>query len=188
MMPFTIEAEYCNKDEVDDQLQELLFSYRELYQPGLGKELEDNEQQYREIERKSEIAFLTLQSIFPDCPKITSEKLQGNGDGAFKRILDRLRRLAKKIEWPSGAADGKWTATAASSAECHEKVAYFMQNGLWPLTNVVRYAYYSNLRRWGMVYSQDSSSIYLSAQVLKSGIVLADLPGMFPFAGSLNTY
>lgn len=139
-MPFTIEAEYCNKDEIDDQLQELLVSYRELYQPGLGKELEDNEQQYREIERKSEIAFSTLQSIFPDCPKVTSEKLQGNGDGAFKRILDRLRRLAKKIQWPSGAADGKWTATAASSAECHEKVAYFMQNGLWPLTNIVRYA------------------------------------------------
>ncbi|KAI4143217.1 MAG: hypothetical protein LQ341_002975 [Variospora aurantia] len=135
-MPFTIEAEYCNKDEIDDQLQELLVSYRELYQPGLGKELEDNEQQYREIERKSEIAFSTLQSIFPDCPKVTSEKLQGNGDGAFKRILDRLRRLAKKIQWPSGAADGKWTATAASSAECHEKVAYFMQNGLWPLTNI----------------------------------------------------
>ncbi|KAL9016734.1 MAG: hypothetical protein Q9185_005941, partial [Variospora sp. 1 TL-2023] len=156
-MPFTIEAEYCNEDEIDDQLQELLHSYRELYQPGLGKELEDNEQQYREIERKSEIAFSTLQSIFPDCPKVTSEKLRGNGDGAFKRILDGLRRLAKKIEWPSGAADGRWTATAASSAECHEKVAYFMQNGLWPLTNIVR--------------------IYLSAQVLKSGIVLADLPG-----------
>ncbi|KAL8647071.1 MAG: hypothetical protein Q9210_005769 [Variospora velana] len=136
--PFTIEAEYCNEDEIDDQLQELLFSYRELYQPGLGKELEDNEQQYREIERKSEIAFSTLQSIFPDCPEVTSEELQDNGDGAFKRILDRLRRLAKKIEWPSGAADGKWTATAASSAECHEKVTYFMQNGLWPLTNIVR--------------------------------------------------
>lgn len=39
-----------------------------------------------------------------------------------------------------------------------------------------------------MLYLQDSFSIYLSAQVLKSGIVLADLPGIFPFAGSLTTY
>ncbi|KAI4118167.1 MAG: hypothetical protein LQ345_001717 [Seirophora villosa] len=119
--PFTVEAEYCDQDEFDNQLLELLVSYRELHQPGLAKELEAKEQQYREIERKSEVAFSTLQSIFPDRAEVTNENLLDDGDGAFERIFDSLRRLAKKIEWPVGAADGKWAATAASSAECHDK-------------------------------------------------------------------
>ncbi|KAL8773729.1 MAG: hypothetical protein Q9209_001497 [Squamulea sp. 1 TL-2023] len=155
--PFTIEVEYCNQAEIDDQLHELLVSYRELYQPGLGSELENNEHLYREIEKKSGVAASTLQSIFPDQPEVAPAHLKDEGEGAFDRILNDLKRLASRIKWPSDAANGRWTATASSATECHDKVAFFMQQGLWPLTNVVR--------------------IYLSAQVLKTGVVLADLPG-----------
>ncbi|KAL8994209.1 MAG: hypothetical protein Q9169_005755 [Polycauliona sp. 2 TL-2023] len=155
--PFTIEVEYCNETEIDEQLHELLVSYRELYQPGLEKQLENDERLYREIETKSTVAASTLQSIFPDHPAVAPSQLRDQDEGAFERILDELKRLALLIKWPSDAANGRWTATATSPGECHDKVAYFMEKGLWSLTNVVR--------------------IYLSAQVLKTGVVLADLPG-----------
>ncbi|KAL8696199.1 MAG: hypothetical protein Q9224_002922 [Gallowayella concinna] len=155
--PFTIEVEYCNPEEIDEQLHELLVSYRELYQPGLEKELENNEQLYREIETKSGVAASTLESIFPKRPEVTPIHLRDESEGAFERIYGELKRLAALIEWPSGAVNGKWEATASSASECHDKVAHFMEQGLWPLTNIVR--------------------IYLSAQVLKTGVVLADLPG-----------
>ncbi|KAL9621176.1 MAG: hypothetical protein Q9204_008138, partial [Flavoplaca sp. TL-2023a] len=155
--PFTIEVEYCNEEEINEQLHELLFSYRELYQPGIEKELENNQQLYQEIERKSTVAASTLQSIFPDRPEVTPSQMKDQSEGAFERVLQNLKRLASLIEWPADAKNGRWTATAASAAECHDKVAYFMKKGLWPLTNVVR--------------------IYLNAQVLKTGVILADLPG-----------
>ncbi|KAL8884624.1 MAG: hypothetical protein Q9215_007377 [Flavoplaca cf. flavocitrina] len=155
--PFTIEVEYCNEAEINEQLHELLVSYRELYQPGIEKELENNEQLYQEIEKKSTVAASTLQSIFPDHPEATPIRMKDQSDGAFEQILENLKRLASLIEWPADAKNGRWTATAASAAECHDKVAYFMKKGLWPLTNVVR--------------------IYLNAQVLKTGVILADLPG-----------
>ncbi|KAL8782106.1 MAG: hypothetical protein Q9213_005676 [Squamulea squamosa] len=134
--PFTIEVEYCNEAEIDDQLHELLVSYRELYQPGLERELENNEHLYSEIEKKSGVAASTLQSIFPDQPEVAPAHLRDDGEGAFDRILNDLKRLASRIEWPSDAANGRWTATASSATD-----------------------------------------IYLSAQVLKTGVILADLPG-----------
>ena len=176
--PFTIEVEYCNEAEIDEQLHELLVSYRELYQPGLAKELEGNEQLYHEIKTKSGVAASTLQSIFPDQTEVAPGHLRDEGEGVFERILNGLKRLASLIEWPSDAANGRWTATATSAMECHNKVAYFMQKGLWPLTNIVRYVFYVHIRQDSKqtdIYCQPS--IYLGAQVLKTGVVLADLPG-----------
>ncbi|KAL8846664.1 MAG: hypothetical protein Q9221_008271 [Calogaya cf. arnoldii] len=155
--PFTLEVEYCNETEIEEQLHELLVSYRELYQPGLEEALENDPSVYREIEKKSAVAASTLQSIFPDHPEVAPHQLRDQSEGAFERILDELKRLASRIQWPTDAVNGRWTATATTSSECHEKVAYFMEKGLWPLTNMVR--------------------IYLSAQVLKTGVILADLPG-----------
>ncbi|KAL8868691.1 MAG: hypothetical protein Q9174_004824, partial [Haloplaca sp. 1 TL-2023] len=155
--PFTIEVEYCNAAEINEQLHELLISYRELYQPGIEKELENNEQLYQKIEKKSSVAASTLQSIFPNHPGVTPNRMKDQTEGAFERIFEDLKRLASLLEWPRDAVNGRWTSTAGNAAECHDKVDMFMKKGLWPLTNVVR--------------------IYLNAQVLKTGVILADLPG-----------
>ncbi|KAL8950134.1 MAG: hypothetical protein Q9222_003811 [Ikaeria aurantiellina] len=156
--PYTVEVEYCSQEETEDQLHELLYSYRELYQPGLQNDLKQHPELYDEIEKKSEVALSTLQSIFPESPEVTPAHLQSEEEDAFRRILDELKGLAKSISWPAGAVDGKWHATASNTAACHDQVALFMRQGLWPLTNVVR--------------------IYLSAQVLKTGVVLVDLPDL----------
>ncbi|MCJ1266316.1 hypothetical protein MMC22_006199, partial [Lobaria immixta] len=142
---------------MEEQLEELLFSYRQPYQQGLQAELADSPSEYQSLERQSEVALATLQSIFPGREETSPVYLQDTLDGAFCRILDTLKQLASELRWPPGAVDGKWVSTAKTAIECNEKVGLFMQEGLWPLTEVVR--------------------IYLKAQVLMSGIILADLPG-----------
>lgn len=155
--PFTIEVEFSTTEEMEEQLEELLFSYRQPYQQGLQAELGDSSLEYQSLERQSEVALATLQSIFPGREETSPVYLQDTLDGAFCRILDTLKQLASELRWPPGAVDGKWVSTAKTAIECNEKVGLFMQEGLWPLTEVVR--------------------IYLKAQVLMSGIILADLPG-----------
>ena len=113
--------------------------------PGLKEELAESDDSFRAIERESEVAMLTLQSIFPDLPEAQPDYLRGKWGGksdlTCEDIEAKLQSLAEGLSWPEGAADGKWLSTAADATECHEKVAKFMEDGLWPLTNVVRCAH-----------------------------------------------
>ena len=110
--------------------------------PGLQDELSDSDDKFRAIERESEIAMLTLQSIFPDRREAQPEYLRGEWGGTSnltcEEIEAELQSLAEGLSWPEGAANGKWSSTAVNATECHEKVEHFMKDGLWPLTNVVR--------------------------------------------------
>ena len=138
--PFTIEAEYSTKEEIDEQLHELLYSYRSLFQEGLEKDLEgeNGADEYRAIERRSVVALSTLQSIFPHRDEVTLENLQDNSQGAFDRIYKQLQELAEQLVWPPGAENGRWVRTATSADDCHDQVSLFTAGGLWPLTNIVR--------------------------------------------------
>ena len=113
--------------------------------PGLEDELAQSDDDFRAIERESKTAMLTLQSIFPNRDETEPEYLRGEWGGApnftGEEIEDKLQSLAEGLSWPEGAADGKWLSTAANATECREKVAKFMKDGLWPLTNVVRCAH-----------------------------------------------
>lgn len=133
---FTIEVEFANPEEINEQIHGLLFSFRELYREGVKEESADDV--YQEIEKHSEVAFNTLQSIFPNRPETETGHLKGIEGHTLEEIEDDLRRLAQDLQWPEGSVNGKWTSTAANAKECHEKVALFMENGLWPLTNIVR--------------------------------------------------
>ena len=134
---FTIEVEFANPEEINEQIHELLFSFRELYKEGVKEESADDV--YQEIERHSEIAFNTLRSIFPNRPETEVGHLKGIEGHSFEEIEIGLRRLAQGLQWPEGSVNGKWTSTAANARECHDKVAHFMNYGLWPLTNIVRW-------------------------------------------------
>ena len=133
---FTIEVEFANPEEINEQIHELLFSFRELYRERLEEETADDV--YQGIEKRSEIALNTLQSIFPNRPETDAEYLKGTDGHTFEQIESGLRILAGDLGWPEGSINGKWTSTAVTAKECHEKVARFMENGLWPLTNIVR--------------------------------------------------
>ena len=154
--------------------------------PGSKAELSDPDI-YQVAKRESDNAISTLQSIFPAWRETESDYLPGEWGGASDltcgEIEAELQILAKDLSWPTGAADGKWLSTAADAAECHQKVAEFIKHGLWPLTNIVRCAHDAHCPASYKIRFTDSrclGRIYLSAQVLKTGIVLADLPGKTP--------
>ena len=136
---FTIEVEFATPEEINEQIHELLFSFRELYREGV--EAEGSDDLYRSIEKRSEIALTTLQSIFPNSPETEAEHLKGTAGHTFEQIESGLQRLAEGLTWPEGSVNGKWTSTATNARQCHDQVAQFMQNGLWPLTNIVRCAH-----------------------------------------------
>ena len=112
--------------------------------PGLKEELGDSRDKLLAIKRESETALVTLQSIFPNRCEVKPEYLRGEWGGTSnltcEKIEAELQSLAEGLSWPEGAANGKWSCTAANAMECHDKVEKFMEGGLWPLTNVVRYA------------------------------------------------
>ncbi|KAI9879730.1 MAG: hypothetical protein M1830_007515 [Pleopsidium flavum] len=152
---FTIEVEYLTEAEIYEELHELLWSYRQLFT--VDKEQDINAHDYKTMERESTLALATLKGVFGDRAETTYEYLNDACEGAFDRILTKLRSLAGSLEWPEGARDGKWSSTAETAEQCHEQTGAFMTKGLWPFTKIVR--------------------VYLSAQVLKTGVILADLPG-----------
>ena len=127
--------------------------------PGLQDELTESDDNFRAIERESEVALLTLQSIFPGRREAEPNYLRGKWGGksnlTCEEIEAKLQSLAEGLSWPEGAAEGKWVSTAADATECHEKVAKFMEDGLWPLTNVVRCAHDAHYPASYKIFSTD---------------------------------
>lgn len=154
--PFTIEVEYLSEAEIEEIVKELLWDYRQLYLPGVEQEL--NADEYKKCCEQSELAWSTLGAAFGDRREFRKELLRDSSDEAKERALALLLQWTQELDWPEGGSDGMWRSTAQDAEECCEKTGQFMENRLWPFTKVVR--------------------IYLSAQVLKTGIVLADLPGL----------
>jgi hypothetical protein len=119
---------------------------------------ETSEQDYNRYMRQSEQAWSALHAAFRHKRQFTQRFAQDMSDGALERITDQLIEWAREIEWPTGGVDGFWTSTAQTSEECVAQTKLFMQDKLWPFTKIIR--------------------VYLNSQVLKTGVVLADLPGL----------
>ncbi|KIH92852.1 hypothetical protein SPBR_02337 [Sporothrix brasiliensis 5110] len=155
--PFLIEVEYLNSAGIKAHLQELLWNYRRIYRPDIDPEaLGDAE--YKRLEATSSTAWSTLQTAFRHERGFSSSFALNMDDGSDERILEQLVTWAGRIEWPRGSDEGFWTTTALSVDECCDATRPFMEDKFWPFTNLIR--------------------IFLSARVLDSGIILADLPGL----------
>ncbi|KAJ4256900.1 hypothetical protein NW762_008996 [Fusarium torreyae] len=155
--PITIEVEYLSASEIRELIQELLWSYRQLFLPSVESS-ETSEQDYNRYMRESEQAWSALHAAFKHKTQFTQRFVQDMSDGAQERITDQLIEWARQIEWPQDGANGFWTSTAQTAKECVEHTKLFMQDKLWPFTKIIR--------------------VYLDSQVLKTGVVLADLPGL----------
>ena len=104
----------------------------------MEQELDESEKEFQNIEKRSEIALATLESIFGQVPEVDPQRLRDFTDGALEGLHADLKFLARGLRWPDGAENGRWATTAVDAQECQEKVGIFMENGLWPLTNIVR--------------------------------------------------
>ena len=104
---------------------------------------------------------------------MTEEDLGDDSPGAEKTISNDLKAHARRWVWPEGAQDGKWSSTAATAEECYNQVEQFMAQGFWPLIKVVWYV---------KTFAPGDATnvqgrVFLRAAVLKTGVILADLPG-----------
>ena len=133
---FVVEVEYLNLEEIDEQLDELVFSSRKLLSLDIN-EISENE--LERLQKESELALRTLQSIFPNHSDLTRRYLEDGSEGAEERISSDFKAHARRLAWPEGARDGHWSSTVDTAESCHSQVELFMGRGFWPLIKVVRY-------------------------------------------------
>ncbi|KAG8670948.1 hypothetical protein FPOAC1_004183 [Fusarium poae] len=155
--PITISVEYLSAPEIRELIKELLWSYRQIFLESVESD-ETSEQDYNRYMRESEQAWSALNAAFKHKRQFTQRMAQDMSEGALERITDQLIKWTEEIEWPAGGVDGFWTSTAQTADECVEQTKFFMQDKFWPFTKIIR--------------------VYLDSEVLKTGVVLADLPGL----------
>ncbi|KAH7032663.1 uncharacterized protein B0I36DRAFT_361443 [Microdochium trichocladiopsis] len=166
--PITIEVEYLSRASRAELINDLVWNYRQFYLP-VVESGETSPEEHRRFSRESDHAWSALETAFKHCDGFDESFLQGSLADSMsadeeavqeetKRIAARLIEWADEIEWPAGAEGGLWSTTAQDAAECWTKTRLFTSNSVWPFTQRIR--------------------IYIDAQILKAGIVLADLPGL----------
>ncbi|KFY49525.1 hypothetical protein V496_09946 [Pseudogymnoascus sp. VKM F-4515 (FW-2607)] len=158
LAPITIEVEYLSIGEIEDLIKELVWNYRQMYLPHTeGDSISENE--YATMQRESEQAWSSLEAGFSHQPSFNKAMLINDLSEAGLSIANsQLVQWAYELDWPDSGEIGKWTSTADTADECCEKTSVFMEDRFWPFTKIIR--------------------VYLQADVLKTGIILADLPGL----------
>jgi len=81
-------------EEISDQIQELAFSFQQIYKPRLLDGLAETDQECRDMESRSDVALSTLQSIFPNRPEAEPGYLRGawgrTSNLSFENIRENL--------------------------------------------------------------------------------------------------
>ncbi|KAN0095627.1 hypothetical protein V8E51_016338 [Hyaloscypha variabilis] len=155
--PITIEVEYLSPSEIEDLLKELLWNFRQIFLPEVEEDKVDPKD-YARYQRESEQAWSALEAGFKHQRGFNKQLVSDMTEGGLAKATDQLVKWAHELEWPDGGNNGFWKATADTAEECCETTSIFMQDRFWPFTKIIR--------------------VYLNAQVLKTGVVLADLPGL----------
>ncbi|KAE8140646.1 hypothetical protein BDV38DRAFT_240075 [Aspergillus pseudotamarii] len=160
---YSIDVDYMNEEEVKELLEELVQSFR-MYYTDLYRDVTSIEEQER-IRDRSTRAWSTLKSLFRDQPGLTHEFLSDQTDSALSGILERLKDWAAQscTRRPGGAAL-QHTIIPGNVQECRSHLDMLTMDprgesevAIWPLIKLIR--------------------VYLRSPVLKTGLVLADLPG-----------
>ncbi|KAJ5950769.1 uncharacterized protein N7479_009182 [Penicillium vulpinum] len=163
--PFTIEAQFMTTQEMKELLEELLSSFRDFHITSSFQELKSQEEQHK-CRDSADRAWETFQSLFSNQPRLTMEFLSDDSDGAESTLLAELERWAYAglALRPGGSDALEYSAIAGNLKECKDTLdlltASSMGDGkpaLWPFVKLIR--------------------VYLSSPILKTGLILADLPG-----------
>lgn len=127
------------QSEIDDVVAELLWSYRQLYLPGVESPT-TSEEDYARYMRESAQAWSALKAAFGHHSQFNEEYLRDMSEGSLERTAADLKEWSRTLEWPEGVVDGRWATTAGSAEECYEKTQLFMQDQYWPFTKIIRYS------------------------------------------------
>ncbi|KAL9618671.1 MAG: hypothetical protein Q9160_006638 [Pyrenula sp. 1 TL-2023] len=158
--PIHIEVTHLSGPEIKKLISELVWSYCKLYLPGVGaKDMDQDE--FQRYERESNVAWSTMEAAFKHRREFSQQFLREDlTEEGIQRITQKLIEWTEDIEWPGseGNQDELWTSDADTTEECSQKTSAFQRDKYWPFTKVIR--------------------VYLDSPVLKSGMILADLPGL----------
>ncbi|CAI7614861.1 unnamed protein product [Penicillium glandicola] len=164
--PFTIEAQFMTEQEMKELLDELLSSFRQFHVNSFFRELNTAEEQ-RKCRDAAERAWETFQSLFSNQPTLTMDFLSADYDGAQSDLLTQLERWAYAglTLRPGGSDALEYSMIAGDLKECKDSLDLLTTNNmgdgkpaLWPFIKLIR--------------------VYLSSPILKTGLILADLPAL----------
>ncbi|KAL4800535.1 hypothetical protein BDV19DRAFT_72190 [Aspergillus venezuelensis] len=161
---FTIVADFMNDAEMRELLRELVRNYRMRHTRAFD-EVTDQEESQR-ITLLSQRAWATLDSLFPHEAELTEEFLSNEDDQAERQILARLDvwALAGLVNRPGGPEASRHVFQARDIYDCRETLDMLTvtshepdRPSIWPFVKLI--------------------TVYLRCPVLRTGLVLADLPG-----------
>ncbi|PWY94991.1 hypothetical protein BO94DRAFT_456160 [Aspergillus sclerotioniger CBS 115572] len=162
---YTVVASFMDYDEIRELLEELLSSVRKYYTEAF-REVRTSEEQ-EAIKVAAQRAWDTLKSLFPHQRDFDLEFLLKEGDNAVDSIMTTLLQwaMAGLDHRPGGRDNLQHTIVAHHADQCMEHLDRLMANpeddkpAFWPFVKLIR--------------------VYLRSPVLRTGLVLADLPGIY---------
>lgn len=136
--PFLIEVEYLTQNQIEEQVQDLLWTYRLRFISDIKSDTVPGKE-YCRIQRESERAWSTLKAAFGHQKEFSERFLSDDSDGALETVASKLVQWTRDIAWPKTEGhEGMWISTAENAKECCEKTYDFMQDQLWPFTKMIR--------------------------------------------------
>lgn len=124
--------------EIEEHLQELLYSYRSFHIMDLDdKGMSADEQ--KQLELRSTLAWNTLKAAFGSKQELTEEYLREGSSGAEERLQEKLEHWTNELVWPGDSSTSGWLGTAGSAEECKRKTQQFLGGNLWPFVKTIRY-------------------------------------------------
>ncbi|KAI2927158.1 hypothetical protein CBS147321_11250 [Aspergillus niger] len=161
---YTVVADFMDEDEICELLEELLSSVRKYYTEAFREVRTSEEQENIKVAAKR--AWDTLRSIFPHEQELDIDFLAQEGDEAVATIMTALLQWATSglDNRPGGRDNLQYTVVSSHADQCMKHLDRLMANdsdgdnpALWPFVKLIR--------------------VYLRSPVLRTGLVLADLPG-----------
>ncbi|KAI2993530.1 hypothetical protein CBS147346_10936 [Aspergillus niger] len=161
---YTVVADFMDEDEICELLEELLSSVRKYYTEAFREVRTSEEQENIKVAAKR--AWDTLRSLFPHEQELDIDFLAQEGDEAVATIMTALLQWATSglDNRPGGRDNLQYTVVSSHADQCMKHLDRLMANdsdgdnpALWPFVKLIR--------------------VYLRSPVLRTGLVLADLPG-----------
>ncbi|KAL4870412.1 hypothetical protein BDV12DRAFT_207717 [Aspergillus spectabilis] len=161
---YTVVADFMDNAEIVELLEELLSAVRKYY-TGAYREVSEPEEQ-ENIRGAARRAWDTLLSLFPNQPELDLDFVSQEGADAVEPIITRLEEwtMAGQDSRPGGRNSLQYSVVANHADECMEQLDNLMADSrdhnrpaLWPFVKLIR--------------------VYLRSPVLRTGLILADLPG-----------
>lgn len=152
-----VEIETYSKESIRDYVKELFWSYQKVL-VGDVDAVTATTQEMTALRNESALAWSALATAFSHHAMFSREWLDKSSLADREAIETQLVAWADELEWPADWRDGCLHLDVGTAQEFRKETELFSKDRYWPFTKIIR--------------------VYVNAHILKSGIILADLPGL----------